>query len=65
MLMGACNNDDSEKYVANRKSLNLHPFKLYSIYLDPLSLSKCSYFPGLYPGSKRERKFIAVCLRPP
>ena len=40
--------------------MNLRPFKLYRVYLDPLYLLNVSHFSlelnsyGLYPGSKRK-----------
>ena len=42
------------------KTMNLRPFKLYRVYLDPLYLLNVSNFSlelnsyGLYPGSKRK-----------
>ena len=59
--MGAQATTKAKKKKKNvHKTMNLRPFKLYLVYLDPLYLLNVSHFSlelnsyGLYPGSKRK-----------
>ena len=59
--MGAQATTKAKKIIINvHKTMNLRPFKLYRVYLDPLYLLNVSHFSlelnsyGLYPGSKRK-----------
>ena len=58
--MGAQATTKAKKKKNVHKTMNLRPFKLYRVYLDPLYLLNVSHFSlelnsyGLYPGSKRK-----------
>ena len=60
--------DDSENIT---KKMNLLPFKLYRVYLEPLNpssvrdLSLSWILKGFIHVKIENEKFVAVCLRPP
>ena len=73
--VGSLGNDDDKSSENITKRINLHPFKLYCIYLDQLHLLNVGDLSRswiwLYRGSKRERKiccqmfmsYIKHCIR--
>ena len=73
--LGSLSNDGNHGSEIVANTMNLRPFKLYRVYLDPLNLSNagafswsCTLYPGLYPVSKRKRdirlELVFVCSRP-
>ena len=44
VLLGSLNNTMTIVVKTLLKNINLHPYKFFCIYLDPLSLSKCRAF---------------------
>ena len=58
--MGAQATTKAKKKINVHKTMNLRPFKLYRVYLDPLYLLNVGHFSlelnsyGLYPGSRRK-----------
>ena len=58
--MGAQATTKAKKKINVHKTMNLRPFKLYRVCLDPLYLLNVGHFSlelnsyGLYPGSKKK-----------
>ena len=61
--------DDSSRNITEK--MNLRPFKLYHVYLEPLNSSNVGDFPwswilkGFIHVQIEKRKFAVVCPRPP
>ena len=43
-ILGTLRNDDDDGSEKVTKKINLHPFKLYCVYLDPLNISNATDF---------------------
>ena len=70
MMIGTLSNDDDDGSENITKKMNLRPFKLYRVHLEPLNSSNVGDFSwsrilkGLFPCSNREGKIVVVCPRP-
>ena len=68
---GTLSNDDHDGSENITKKMNLRPFKLYHVCLEPLNLSNVGDFSkswilkGFIHVQTEKEKFVVVCPRPP
>ena len=66
--IGSLTNDDDDGSENFAKKINLRPFKLYRVYVDPLNLSNAGDFSWSWILEDfiqvENGKFVVVCSRP-
>ena len=66
--IGSLTNDDDDGSENVAKKINLRPFKLYRVYVDPLNLSNAGDFSWSWILEDfiqvENGKFVVVCSRP-